>query len=77
MCGADIDVPLRRFVVKPPLAGDTAARTSCPGAVMSGFSWSIEARLGPRDENAAMSGAGTLVLTTPCAIVAVAPAVAP
>ena len=39
MCGADIDVPLNRSNSRPRCPGGaTAARTSTPGAPMSGFS---------------------------------------
>src|SRR5437764_4070337 len=58
MCGDDIDVPLSRSHMRPEwLVGATAARTSTPGAEMSGLSWSPVARLGPREEKPAMLGA--------------------
>src|SRR4051794_16034808 len=66
MCGEDIDVPLSRSHRRPPWpAGETAARTSTPGAAMSGFSWSPVARLGPRDEKPAMLGAEVGVTGAP------------
>src|SRR5436190_14146817 len=58
MCGDDIDVPLSKSQFRPLwFGGATAARTSTPGAEMSGFSWSPVARLGPRDEKPAICGA--------------------
>src|SRR5258705_7535879 len=57
--------------------GATAARMSCPGAIVSGFSRSPPpARSGPRDENAAVNGAGSENVMVALAIVAVAPGVA-
>src|SRR5687767_5114008 len=71
-CGLDIEVPLSRSNERP-LSGETAARTSTPGAETSGLSRSPPApRRGPRDENAAIFGAGAAPETAP--IVAVAPA---
>ncbi len=61
MCGDDIEVPLSRLKLKPPSAGEYAARMSWPGAMMSGFSRSPPpASSGPRDENDAVYGAGVL-----------------
>src|SRR6185312_7243322 len=60
MCGADIDVPLLKSKYDPAglAIGGTAATTSTPGAVMSGFNRSPWlARLGPADENPITWGA--------------------
>src|SRR5512135_3404020 len=61
MCGLDIEVPDSASYRLPLSAtGETAAMTSTPGAVMSGFSRSPPpARAGPFDENAAIAGAST------------------
>ena len=61
MCGLDIEVPDSASYRLPLSAtGETAAMTSTPGAVMSGFSRSPPpASAGPFDENAAMAGAST------------------
>src|SRR6185503_897541 len=57
--------------------GATAARMSCPGAIVSGFSRSPPpARSGPREENAAVNGAGSENVMVALAMVAVAPGVA-
>src|SRR5918994_5091422 len=76
MCGLDIDVPWRLSKLRPLFpAGDTAARMSTPGAEMSGFRMSpFVARLGPRDEKAAISGAGTVRSAVNLAMEAVFPA---
>src|SRR4051794_449341 len=77
-CGLDIDVPLSKLK-ESPLApgGATEARMSWPGAIRSGFRRSPPpARKGPRDENAAVCGDGTLNTSVALAIDAVAPAVA-
>ena len=62
MCGADIDVPLKRSNSRPRCPGGaTAASTSTPGAPMSGFRRSpAPATSGPREEKSAMNGAGWL-----------------
>ena len=45
----------------PPLAGETAARMSCPGAMTSGFRRSpLTPASGPRDEKLAVYGAGVV-----------------
>src|SRR5690349_1101426 len=64
-CGLDIEVPDSALYRLPLLVtGDTAAITSTPGAVMSGLSRSDEPdRLGPADENAAISGARAWMAT--------------
>src|SRR5215468_5498393 len=60
MCGLDIEVPDSALKLLPSLAGEIAAMTSTPGAVMSGFSRSPPpARDGPTDEKPAMIGART------------------
>src|SRR5262245_27907198 len=61
-CGVAIDVPLKRLKSRFPCAGvcATAARTSWPGAITSGFKRSPRpANCGPREENVAVNGAGT------------------
>src|SRR3954468_3034987 len=64
--GEDMDVPLSRSQRRPPwFVGATAARTSTPGAAMSGLSRSPVARLGPREEKPAMLGASTGVTGPP------------
>ena len=77
MCGLAIDVPLSMSNRRPWLPGGaTAASTSCPGAAMSGFRMSPSpARIGPRDEKAAMNGAGRSFVGVPLEIAAVAPGV--
>ena len=74
MCGLDIDVPLYRSNRRPLFPGGaTAARMSWPGAMMSGFRMSPPpASSGPREENDAVVGAGTLITSVTFAIVAVA-----
>src|SRR5688500_2116631 len=75
MCGLDIEVP-EAASYRVPLAptGETAATTSTPGAVMSGFNRSPPpASAGPLDENAAIAGA-TTVSRTASVMLAVAPA---
>src|SRR5512139_2168985 len=58
MCGLDMEVPLRKSKLRPASLGDMAARTSTPGAMMSGLSRSPPpASAGPREENEATSGA--------------------
>src|SRR3954465_8132127 len=76
-CGADIDVPLYTLKLSPPLPGGaTAATMSWPGGMRSGFGRSPPpARRGPRDENEAVRGAGTLKTSAAWLIFAVAPAV--
>ena len=61
---------------RPAVAGGaTAARMSWPGAMTSGLSRSPPpAASGPRDENAAVNGAGTSKTSVAWLIVAVAPA---
>src|SRR5262245_25298756 len=76
-CGLDIDVPLYTSNRRPWLPGGaTAARMSWPGAITSGFSRSPDARLGPREENAAVNGAGVVNTIVAWLIRAVAPVVA-
>src|SRR5215208_194508 len=71
-CGLDIDVPLKRLKFRPPTAGETAARMSWPGAITSGFSTSPPpASSGPRDENDAVNGAGSVYVSVEALIVAV------
>lgn len=53
--------------------GVFAARIDTPGAVMSGFIMSCPIVLGPRDEKAAMIGAGAYAFSPPL-ILAEAPA---
>ena len=61
----------------PPFPGGaTAAMMSWPGAMTSGLMRSNEARSGPRDENAAVNGAGTLNTRADWLILAVGPMVA-
>ena len=76
MCGLDIDVPWMLSKSRPlKPAGETAARMSTPGAEMSGLRMSLlVAGLGPREENPAISGAGTDRSVVKFAIDAVAPA---
>src|ERR1700752_67786 len=61
VCGLDIDVPLIAWNSCPGAprngVGVLPARITTPGAVTSGLMRSGAAPLGPRDENAAMSGA--------------------
>src|SRR5262249_45497945 len=61
MCGVDIDVPDSVSNRLPPCpAGETAAMTSLPGPMMSGFSRSPPLdRAGPRLEKSATVGAST------------------
>jgi hypothetical protein len=77
MCGLDIEVPelvLNRFPAW--FGGATAAMTSTPGAVMSGFRTSPPPAIaGPREENAAISGARAVTVDDADSE-AVAPAVA-
>src|SRR5688500_6820790 len=74
-CGLDIEVPLSRSNSRP-LSGETAARTSTPGAETSGLSRLPAApSSGPRDENAAILGAEPdAVETAPTVAVAPVPA---
>src|SRR6476646_1610498 len=62
MCGADIDVPdsaLKLLPLGSP-AGETAAMTSTPGAVMSGLSRSPPPAIaGPSEGEPAIPGART------------------
>src|SRR5439155_18824844 len=62
MCGVAIEVPDSRSHRLPSwFAGDTAASTSTPGAMMSGFNRSPPLLGdGPREENAATAGASAL-----------------
>src|SRR4029453_13944707 len=75
-CGLDIDVPLSMSKSRPALfGGATEARMSWPGAIRSGLSKSPPpAREGPREENAAVNGAGALYTIVAWLIVAVGPA---
>src|SRR5262245_17190641 len=64
MCGADSEVPDSELKLLP-VAGATAAMTSTPGAVMSGFSRSPPPALaGPNDEKPAIAGARTGAVLT-------------
>ena len=65
MCGVAIEVPDSRSHRLPSwFAGETAASTSTPGAMMSGFSRSPPLLGdGPREENAATAGASALTCT--------------
>src|SRR4051794_8244766 len=77
-CGADMDVPLSRLYSRPACPGGaTAARMSWPGAMTSGLSKSPPpATNGPREEKAAVNGAGSVSVIVDGLIFAVAPAVA-
>ena len=77
-CGLDIEVPAIAANSSPGTPpgsgnGDQPARICTPGPVMSGLIRSADSRFGPRDENAAMTGASTMTLSPPT-IIAVAPA---
>ena len=79
MCGDDIDVPERNAQVgAAPSALAPEARIATPGAEMSGLRMSLpSASTGPRDENPATCGVGTLSAVRLSGWnVAVAPAVA-
>src|SRR5690349_13775630 len=77
-CGADMEVPLYKLKLRPAFPGGaTEARISCPGAIISGLSKSpAPAVRGPRDENAAVKGAGAVKIMVAALMVAVAPGVA-
>src|SRR5215210_4514486 len=77
-CGLDIDVPLYRSKFRSWFPGGaTAARMSCPGAMMSGLRMSPPpAGIGPRDENAAVNGASALKTIVPLVRLAVLAAIA-
>src|SRR4051812_28620481 len=64
-CGLDMEVPEMKSKFLPSWPrGLTAARTSTPGAITSGFRMSPpERRFGPRDEKAATAGASALDFT--------------
>src|SRR4029078_2550089 len=71
MCGAAIEVPLMKSYVRSWLdAGATAARTSTPGAEMSGLTTSPSPRVdGPREEKDTTSGTWVVLPTlTPARI---------
>src|SRR5258708_36183854 len=74
-CWLDIDVPLYKLKSCPPFPGGaTAAMMSCPGAITSGLSrLPFPARRGPREENDAVNGAGTLNTICAWLMLAVAP----
>ena len=76
-CGEDMDVPLSRSKSRPAIAGETAAKISCPGAIKSGLSKSPPPAVsGPREEKEAVNGAGSVKVRTAALMVAVAPGVA-
>ena len=73
-CGVDMDVPEMMLKVGPtPMSADDegptwdghAARILTPGPVMSGFKMPGLCRLGPREENEVMAGAGDVPRTVP------------
>src|SRR5262245_29361449 len=76
-CGADMDVPLYKLKSSPGLPGGaTEARMSWPGAITSGFNRSPPPAVnGPRDEKAAVNGAGSLKVNVDWLILAVPPGV--
>ncbi len=65
MCGDAIEVPESRSHIRPAsVTGEIPARTSTPGAAMSGLRMSPPVVVdGPRDENSATSG--TSVVDSP------------
>ena len=80
MCGEAIDVPEMKSKLRPKWnGGATAARTSTPGAAMSGFRMSPPVVVeGPREEKSVISGTFGATASSPAVsatIRAVAPAV--